>query len=298
MKRYSGLLCAVLCAAIFLAACAGQGSVLNGEKPTAPGGQVLVSTPAASEEAPANAPADGEQTLSVFAASSLNEAFTELGKLFEDQNPGLKVSFNFAGSQQLAQQLGQDAPADVFASANQAQMEVGIGAGRVSADLVRALCGNKLVVIFAKFNPGKLYQLKDLEREGLKLVLADPAAPAGQYSLEFLDKASKLPEYGETFKVNVLKNVVSYEVNIRSVLTKVALGEADAGIVYASDLSTPQGIDVGVMEIPSALNIDVLYYIAPVQESSQAALAAAFVELALSQAGQEILARYGFKMVQ
>lgn len=288
-KRVPGLLRAILCIALLLASCT---------QPTPSGEPAAVTTPAVQGEPPASVSTSNPKTLSVFAAASLTEAFTELGKLFEEQNPGLKLSFNFAGSQQLAQQLGQDAPADVFASANQAQMEAVIGVGRASADQVQALCGNKLVVIFAKFNPGKLYQLKDLDREGLKLVLADPAVPAGQYSLEFLDKASKLPEYGETFKANVLKNVVSYEENIRSVLTKVALGEADAGIVYASDLSTPQGMDVGVMEIPSALNIDALYYIAPVQDSSQAALAAAFVEMALSQQGQEILARYGFKMVQ
>ncbi|MCU0489079.1 MAG: molybdate ABC transporter substrate-binding protein [Anaerolineales bacterium] len=289
IKRIPSSLGAILCLALLLASCA---------QPAPSGEPAAVSMPTVQGETPATALVGSDKTLSVFAAASLTEAFTELGKLFEEQNPGLRLSFNFAGSQQLAQQLGQDAPADVFASANQVQMEAVIGAGRVSTDQVRALCGNKLVVIFAKFNPGKLYQLKDLEREGLKLVLADAAVPAGQYSLEFLDKASKLPEYGETFKANVLKNVVSYEENIRSVLTKVALGEADAGIVYASDLSTPQGMDVGVMEIPSALNIDALYTIAPVQNSSQAALAAGFVEIALSQAGQEILARYGFKMVQ
>jgi molybdate transport system substrate-binding protein len=289
IKRIPGLLSAILCIVLVLASCT---QLAPSSEPAA------VSTPAVQAETPASVSANDAKTLSVFAAASLMEAFTDLGKLFEEQNPGLKLSFNFAGSQQLAQQLGQDAPADVFVSANQVQMDAVIGAGRVPADQVQALCGNKLVVIFAKFNPGKLYQLKDLDREGLKLVLADPAVPAGQYSLEFLDKASKLPEYGETFKANVLKNVVSYEENIRSVLTKVALGEADAGIVYASDLSTPQGMDVGVMEIPSALKIDALYYIAPVQDSSHAALAAAFVQLALSQAGQEILARYGFKMVQ
>lgn len=251
-----------------------------------------------SEAVPAEAQAAAEQSLTVFAAASLAEAFGELGKQFEAQNPGAKLVFNFGGSQQLAEQLAQGAPADVFASANQAQMDAAVKAGRVAEGDPQPLFGNKLVVITAKPDDDKLHQLQDLAGPGLKLVLADKAVPVGKYSLEFLDNASKLPEFGSSFKGDVLKNVVSYEENVRSVLTKVALGEADAGIVYASDLVSQPDQQVNVIEIPEALNVNALYFIAPVKDSRHAVLARSFVDYALSTAGQELLARYGFKMVR
>ncbi len=250
------------------------------------------------EAVSAEARAAAGQSITVFAAASLAEAFGELGKQFEAQNPGAKLVFNFGGSQQLAEQLAQGAPADVFASANQAQMDAAVKAGRVAEGDPQPLLGNKLVVITAKPDDGKLNQLQDLAGPGLKLVLADKAVPVGKYSLEFLDNASKLPEFGSSFKEEVLKNVVSYEENVRSVLTKVALGEADAGIVYASDLISQPDQQVDVIQIPDRLNVNVLYSIAPVADSRQAVLARGFVDYALSTAGQELLARYGFKMVR
>jgi molybdate transport system substrate-binding protein len=242
--------------------------------------------------------ASDEQTLTVFAPASLTEAFSELGRLFEAQNPGAKVTFNFAGSQQLAQQLAQGAPADVFASADQVQMEAAVKAGRVAGGEARPLIGNKLAPVYAGANPSKLTQLKDLARPGLKLILADSKVPAGRYSLEFLEKASQNPDFGASFKEDVLKNVVSYEESVRAVLTKVWLGEADAGIVYASDIITKSARQVGALEIPDALNINALYFISKVQDSPRAELAQRFIELSLSQEGQELLARYGFLMVQ
>lgn len=238
------------------------------------------------------------QTLTVFAAASLTEAFYELAKAFELQNPGTNLSFNFAGSQQLAQQLAQGAPADVFASANQTQMDAAVQAGRIAAGQSQPFAGNKLVVVYAKQKPGLITQIKDLTKPGLKLVLADKAVPVGKYSLEFLDKAAQLPEYGPSFKDEALKNVVSYEQDVRSVLTKVALGEADAGIVYLSDLNATSFSQVNVQEIPPALNVAALYYIALVQDSKQPGLARAFVDFVLSSTGQSILANFGFQMIQ
>jgi len=254
--------------------------------------------PVSPSSAPTEAVAPTKQSITVFAAASLTEAFTELGKQFEAETPGAKLVFNFAGSQQLVEQLAQAAPADVFASANQAQMDAAVQAGRVAEGQPQPLVGNKLVVIFPSLNPGKLNQLQDLAHPGLKLVLADQAVPVGKYSLEFLDNASKLPEYGSSFKEDVLKNVVSYEENVRSVLAKVTLGEADAGIVYASDLISQPDQQVEVLQIPESLNVNALYSIAPVVDSQQAALARGFVDYALSPAGQELLARFGFKKVR
>jgi molybdate transport system substrate-binding protein len=234
------------------------------------------------------------KNLTVLAAASLTESFTELGRLFESQNPGVTVTFSFAGSQQLAQQLDQGASADVFASASQKYMDAASQSKRVNPDEAKVFARNRLVVIFPKSNPAGLQDLKDLAKPGLKLVLADKSVPAGQYSLDFLDKAGKDPAYAAAFGANVLKNVVSYEENVRSVLTKVSLGEADAGIVYVTDISAAAADQVGRLDIPDTLNTLAVYPIAPIADSSNAATANAFVALVLSPEGQAVLARYGF----
>jgi molybdate transport system substrate-binding protein len=236
-------------------------------------------------------------TLTIMAAASLTEAFQELAAQFEAQNPGVSVSFNFAGSQQLAQQLAEGAPADVFASANQKQMEAAVDAGRIDENAVVSFARNRLVVIFPKGNPAGLNRLEDLARPGLKLVLAAKEVPIGQYSLDFLEKAGQESAFGLSFPQRVLKNVVSYEENVKSVLNKVILGEADAGIVYTSDVSRETASKVEQLTIPDELNVIASYPIAVIKNSQNAAQAQDFVELVLSPAGQEILAKYGFVRV-
>ena len=255
--------------------------------------RVNPAAPTAAPGSPTPLPA-GAQTLTVLAAASLTESFSELGRLFESRNPGVKVAFSFAGSQQLAQQLAQGAGADVFASANWKSMDAAIDAARVSKGDAETFAGNRLVIVFPNDNPAGLETLEDLAKPGLKLVLADKSVPVGQYSLDFLDRAVKEPGMDPGYKEAVLKNVVSYEENVRFVLTKVLLGEADAGIVYVTDI-TPQAADqVGVIEIPDALNTIASYPIAPIADSKNSDLARAFVALVLSPQGQAILAKYGF----
>jgi molybdate transport system substrate-binding protein len=232
--------------------------------------------------------------LNVFAAASLTEPFGELAKTFEAAHPRVRVVLNFANSQQLAQQINEGAPADVFASANKKQMGVTIDAGSVISGTQQTFAKNRLVVIYPKDNPAEIKELKDLARPGLKLVLAAQEVPVGQYALDFLDKAAADPAFGATFKDDVLKNVVSYEANVKSVLTKVVLGEADAGIVYLSDVSGADADKVSQIEIPDALNVIAVYPIAPVKESKNAELAQAFIELVLSPEGQDVLAKYNF----
>ena len=234
-----------------------------------------------------------EHSLTVFAAASLSEAFTELGERFMAENLGVKITFNFAGSQQLAQQLAQGAPADVFASADRKQMDVATQAGRITSDSPQLFAQNRLVLIFPKENPANLKQLEDLTKPGIKLILAAEAVPVGRYSLDFLEKASQDPSFGPAFKENVLKNVVSYEENVRAVLSKVVLGEADAGIVYASDISPANVGDVGSLAIPEDLNILADYYLSPISDSQNSGLAQNFITFVLSKAGQDILASYG-----
>jgi molybdate transport system substrate-binding protein len=252
-------------------------------------GQPAPGVPAAETSQPASEP----RTLTVLAAASLTEAFTELGKMFEARNPGVRVAFNFAGSQQLAQQIGQGAPADIFASASQKYMQAAVASGRVDQAEVRVFAGNRLVVIVPRDNPAGLKELRDLAKPGLKLDLADKAVPVGQYALDFLDKAAQDPGFGSQFKARVLENVVSYEENVKAVVTKVALGEVDAGIVYQTDL--PVAADkVDKLEIPETLNIIATYPLAPLADSRSADLARAFVDLVLSPEGRQVLAKAGF----
>ena len=233
------------------------------------------------------------RTLTVLAAASLTESFTEMGKTFETQNPGVAVSFSFAGSQQLAQQLDQGAPADVFASASKKYMDAAVTSKRVVKYDAKTFVTNRLVVIFPKDNPAGLTTLQDLAKPGLKIDLEDKSVPAGQYSLDFLDKAVKNTRFDPAFKDNVLKNVVSYETDVKAVVSKVSLGEVDAGIVYITDFNAAAD-KLGKLDIPNALNTVATYPIVAVSDSQNADLAKAFVTLVLSPEGQQVMAKYGF----
>ncbi len=232
--------------------------------------------------------------LTVFAAASLTEAFSELARNFEATNPEVTVVLNFAGSQQLAQQLGQGAPADVFASANQRQMDVAIAAGRVAADAPQEFANNRLMVVVPADNPAGVATLADLAQADLKLVLAAEDVPVGAYSRNYLDRAVADGEFGSDYRERVLANVVSYEQTVKAVLTKVVLGEADAGIVYSSDITADVAEQVQTLALPDELNTIASYPIAPIRDSEQAALAAAFIGYVRSAEGQAVLADFGF----
>ena len=234
------------------------------------------------------------ETLTVMAAASLTESFTELGNLFTQNNPSVKVEFNFAGSQALAQQIAQGAPADVFASANDTQMKAAIDSGRINSDAITEFVSNRLVVIVPKDNPAGIQSLADLAKPGLKLDLAAKEVPVGQYALNFLDKAAADPDYGQSYKDAVLANVVSYEDNVKAVLTKVSLDEADAGIVYSTDAASGDPTKITILDIPDSLNVIATYPIAPINDSQLSDTAQAFVNLVLSSDGQAIMVKYGF----
>lgn len=259
--------------------------------------QPLVPTSAPAQEAVSGGEAAGEALsgeIIVYAAASLTDAFGEIASDFQAQHPDARIVYNFAGSQQLAQQLGQGAPADVFASANARQMEVAIEARRVVSGTPQPFALNRLVVIVPADNHAGITTLQDLAKPGHKVILAAAEVPVGAYSLDFLKKASASVEFGPTYSETVLSNVVSYEENVRSVLSKVVLGEADAGIVYSSDVSGDSADQVGQIEIPDELNTVANYPITTVADSRNPAMAQAFVEYILSAEGQAILAKFGF----
>lgn len=232
-------------------------------------------------------------TLHVFAAASLTEAFGQIGQDFAALHPGTKVVFNFAGSNQLATQIGAGAPGDVFASANYTQMNVAIETGRVISGTQRTFVRNRLVVITPADNPAGLTALEDLAAPGTKIVFAAKEVPIGQYTLDFLDKAEAGGSLGAGYKDAVIANVVSYEENVRAVLAKITLGEADAGIVYTSDAGAAAD-KVMQMEIPDPLNTVASYPIAVLGDSPYPERAQQFVDYVLAPQGQQVLAAYGF----
>jgi len=232
--------------------------------------------------------------IAVSAAASLTESFNEIGSEFEKVHPEIKVTFNFAGSQALAEQINNSAPVDVFASASKKTMQAVIDTNHVAADASRQFLSNKLVLIIPARNPGNVTQLQDLSKSGLKVVLAAKEVPVGQYSLDFLAKAAASGSFPTTFSEDVLKNVVSYEDNVKAVLTKVSLGEADAGIVYTTDAASAEAGTIQTIAIPDQTNIRASYFIAPMSGSKHPAEAKLFIDYVLSQSGQDILTKYGF----
>jgi molybdate transport system substrate-binding protein len=235
------------------------------------------------------------RTLTIFAAASLTDAFTEIGHNFEAAHPGVTVALNFAGSQTLSTQLTQGALADVFASANHTEMDKVVAANLISQDAPKDFVTNKLLVILPTNNPAIVQTLQDLARPGLKLVLADATVPAGKYARQILDKLSQDATYGSDFSANVLANVVSNETDVKQVVAKVQLGEADAGIVYISDaVAAPE---LKTIEIPTEFNVVAKYPIAALTSAPQPDLAAEFITYVLSSEGQTILKKWGLTPV-
>ena len=214
--------------------------------------------------------------IKVFAAASLTAAFTELGRRYTAAQ-GTKVTFNFAGSQALATQIGQGAPADVFASADLDNM------AKVK-DLVatpQSFASNRLAIVVEQGNPRGIRTLDDLAGGDVKVVLAAGEVPAGRYAKQVLDRAG------------VKVTPVSQEDNVKAVVAKVSLGEADAGIVYVTDVAAG-GARVEGVDIPREQNVVATYPIATVKAGKAQDAAQAFMDLVLSGQGQEVLHRYGF----
>lgn len=237
--------------------------------------------------------AQADETLLIFAASSLTDAFEELAVLFEAQTPNVDVQFNFGGSSTLAAQLAQGAPADVFASANAAQMETACEAERILSEPV-VFVRNRLVVALPADNPAHITSLLDLANPGVKLVLAAQGVPVRDYTETMLERLALEPDYGEAYREAVLANLVSEEDNVRQVSAKVALGEADAGIVYQSDITPDIAESVITLPISDAYNTIAYYPIAVTTEGENPVLAGEWIRFVLSDDGQTVLERWGF----
>jgi molybdate transport system substrate-binding protein len=249
----------------------------------------LIALPLVSCQRPVAPPA-GEDKLVVFAATSLRDAFTTLSDEFGRTHPAVEVTLNFAGTQELRTQLEHGAPADVFASADQRHMDALVQAKRVWDPQIFAR--NEPVVVVGKVVGKEQAQIVttffDLPR-AQRIVVGAPDVPIGRYTLQILDRASE----GTDFRARVLARVVSHELNVRQVLAKVALGEADAGIVYRTDAQAA-GARVMTVTIPPAVNVMADYPIAVVTEGKSRRLAQAWIDLVMSAPGQAALRRAGF----
>ena len=233
-----------------------------------------------SSSAPESSTTESTKTVTVFAAASMKTTFTELGKTFEASHAGTKVTFNFAGSQTLAEQIVNGAAADAFASANEANMTTVTAAGLASGQPTR-YATNRLEIAVPPDNPAGITGWKDLTKKGLKLVVCAPAVPCGAATVK-VEQAT-----------NTTLSPVSEEQAVTDVLAKVQAGEADAGLVYATDVqaagTTVQGIEFA--ESAQAINNNSMVALA---KGPQAALGRQFVDLVLSAEGQKVLAAAGF----
>ena len=217
-------------------------------------------------------------TITVLAASSLTNGFTALGGEFEAAHPGTKITFSFGSSSDLETQIEQGAPADVFASADQKNMDKLVSAqdnGGAPVDFAK----NKLAIAVEKGNPKQIASLADLTKSGLVVVLCDPSVPCGKFADEVLANAK------------VVVTPKSREASVKATLSKVELGEADAAIVYVSDVASSGKVD-GV-SIPEDVNVVTTLPIATVKESKNATLAQAWVDFVVAHKS-ELVATYGF----
>jgi len=237
-------------------------------------------------------PTDANGAITVFAASSLTESFTEIKGVFEKAHPGITVHYNFGGSPTLVTQLTQGAPADVFAAADQPNMANAIKNG-VVAGTPQTFVKNRLVIIVPKENKAGIMTPKDLAKPGVKFDTAQLSVPVGAYTQMVLDNIAKLPDYGPDFKANVNKNTVSQEDNVKAIVQKVQLGEVDAGIVYATDAQAAND-KLTLIQIPDEQNVIATYPVALVKDTKQATFGQKFMDYLLSPDGQAILQKYGF----
>src|SRR5215211_8969744 len=231
-------------------------------------------------------------TLTMLAASSLIDAFGELGKTFENENEGVTVKQSFESSSTLLTQIQQGAPADVFASAAQEEMNTAVKDGLV-AGKPEVFVKNRDVIMVPKDNPANIKGLEDLSKPNIKLVLAAKDVPAADYALEILGKANKV--YGSGFKQEVLSNIVSREADVRASVNRVVLGDADATFGYKSDYTPDIRDKVKVITIPPNLNIIATYPIAALKDAKEPGLAKKWVALVTSKEGQKVLKKWNFE---
>ncbi|WP_286859235.1 molybdate ABC transporter substrate-binding protein [Methanosaeta sp. UBA356] len=241
--------------------------------------------------------AQSPDELIVFTAASLTGAFGEIGEIYENET-GIHVAFNFDGSQALRTQLENGAYADLFASANTKQMNAVRESRLMNNSSVAIFTRNKLSLIIPKDNPAKITNLSDLARPGVKIVMGTKDVPVGDYALQIIARLGNDSAYGPDYERDVLANVISQETNVNYVVTKVALGEADAGFAYVSDVTQDMISKIDKIVIPDEYNIIAEYPLGMLMESKYPAESQRFMDLVMSDEGRAVLEKYGFDPVE
>jgi molybdate transport system substrate-binding protein len=238
--------------------------------------------------------AQESKEITVFTAASLTGAFTEIGQMYKNET-NISVVFNFDGSQVLRTQIENGAYADIFVSANAKQMNLMKNDGFMNNSSITVFTKTKPVIIVPKDNPGKIQNISDLSKPGIKIVIGTKDVPIGDYTLQILAKLANDSIYGPEFRKLVMENVVSNETNVNYITSKVALGEADAGFAYKSDITKDLSSKITKIEIPDKYNVIATYPMGILKQSKYTPQAQEFINLVESDKGTAILEKYGFE---
>lgn len=241
--------------------------------------------------------AAGKQGVMVFAASSLTEAFGEIEREFEKLHPEVDLQTSFNGSSMLRVQIEQGATPEVFASADLANIAPLQSSGYI-VGRIEPIANNSLVIIVPAANPAKVNSIADLAHPGLILVACSAEVPIGNYTLQALDLAQRSGKFGPDFKQRVMANFRSLEPNVKGIVTKVMLGDAEAGICYASDVTPQLAEQVKVIAIPKEYNVRATCYAAVVKGCRRPGMGWKLVDFIRSPKGQGILKRHGLMPIR
>lgn len=243
-------------------------------------------------------PSDGQspdrKELVVFAAASITGALTDIAQEYEAAHPDTKIVLNFDNSQALCTQIDHGARADLFLSASPTQMTALQGKGAIDNDTVRIVAKNQLALIVPDANAAGIYGVSDLARPGIRLVLGTGTAPFGDYTRQVIAKMADDEAYGPEFRDAVMANVISEEPTVPSLVAKLRLGEADAGIAYVSDVSAGDRDALTTIPLPEQYAVIATYPLGILTGSRSREQALAFAEYIVSPEGTAVLARYGF----
>jgi molybdate transport system substrate-binding protein len=283
LQRWTTIGLALL-TAVLMFACAASVPPAQTVAPPTPAVAPADSSPAASDEVSGD--------VVVFAASSLTDAFKDIAAEFQHAHPHARAVFSFGGSSQLAIQLVNGARADVFASADQDQMDVA-EKGHALLEPQQVFVRNRLMVIAPHDNPASITSFEDLAKPGIKVVGAQASVPIGAYTTQLLKSASADPNYGADFEQRVERNVVSREDTVRQIVAKIQLGEADAAVVYVTDVTPQIASQFVQVSLPEDLQVTAQYPIAVANGHNRAG-GEAFVAFMQSPVAQHILATWGF----
>ena len=237
--------------------------------------------------------AEEEKDLTVFCGAGLTGALSEIAGVYENSS-NVSIKFNFDGVPALRAQIEQGAYVDVLVSANLKHMNALKSEGFIDNSTVKIFAKNKVAIIVPNDNPANITGLRDLAVPGVKILMGTKDLPAGDYALQVLDKLAADPEYGPAYKESVLSNVVSQETTVNRVVAKIALGEADAGFAFISDVSPQMVGKVTRIFIPDKYNVEGDFPVGVLSQSKYPKDSQAFIDMIVSDEGQAILDKYGF----